>query len=275
MGNRREELTLSEKHNASLELLCEFVEICREYNLRYDLCGGTLLGAVRHHGFIPWDDDVDVCMPRPDYERLIELKLSGKLKLSDKIEFVCSRDNTLARQFGRYIRKDISYERNMSEDYDSPFYGMDIFIVDGIPQNNVLFNIHLFFLRQIRRFMLTSIQKSGTTRKGELARIIKDSYRPILKKIGPYRLARQMDSLCKLYSFDRCKYVGCVSGMYGKREKWLKTDMMPQMSLPFENKQFMSFEKCDIYLGNLYGEYMKLPPKEKQLPHGAPAFWKE
>lgn len=275
MIEQKLELTLKDKHLASLELLTEFIEICKEYNLRYDLCGGTLLGAVRHKGFIPWDDDVDVCMPRPDYEKLVQLKLLGKLHFNSNREFVCSRDNTLARQFGRYIRKDISYERNMSEDYDSPFFGMDIFIIDGIPENKVLFDIHLFLLRQVRRFMLTSIQKNGTTRKGKLAGMIKDSYRPILRAIGPYRLARCMDYLCGFYPFEKCKYVGCVSGMYGKREKWLKDDMLPQITLSFEDRECNSFRNYHIYLSNLYGKYMQLPPIEKQIPHGARAFWKK
>lgn len=274
MMEQKQELSLKEKHLASLELLTEFVEICQKYNLRYDLCGGTLIGAVRHKGFIPWDDDVDICMPRPDYETLVKLKLSGQLQLSEDREFVCSRDNTLARQFGRYIRKDISYERNMSENYDSPYFGMDIFIIDGVPKSKVLFNIHLFLLQQVRRFMLTSIQKTGTTRRGRIAGMIKDFYRPFLKAIGPYRLARCMDRLCRFYQFEECEYVGCVSGMYGKREKWLKTEMMPQTTVTFEDRKYSSFQNYHIYLSHLYGEYMQLPPIDKQVPHGALVFWK-
>ena len=275
MEETKRELTLQEKHTASLELLSEFVSLCRKYDLRYDLCGGTLLGAVRHRGFIPWDDDVDICMPRPDYEKLINLKKKGDLELLPGRDLVSSRDDTLARQFGRYIRDDISYKREMSEDYDSPYYGMDIFIVDGIPENRTLFEIHLFLLRQIRRFMLTSIQKKGTARKGKAAAAIKDIYRPILRLIGPYRLARQMDRLCRLYSYDKSKYVGCVSGMYGKKEKWLKEEMLPQTELSFEDREFSSFKNYHTYLTNLYGDYMKLPPKDKQIPHGGMAFWEE
>ena len=68
-----QELTLREIQLAELEILIEFDRICKLHNLKYSLAAGTLLGAIRHKGFIPWDDDIDVCMPRPDYEKFIEL----------------------------------------------------------------------------------------------------------------------------------------------------------------------------------------------------------
>ena len=71
-----DQLTLREMQQVYLELLEEFDGVCQAHGLRYDLAGGSLLGAVRHGGFIPWDNDVDVCMPRPDYERMLALKLA-------------------------------------------------------------------------------------------------------------------------------------------------------------------------------------------------------
>ena len=100
-------LSLKEMQQVYLELLKEFDLLCQQHGLRYDLAGGSLLGAVRHGGFIPWDDDIDVCMPRPDYQRLLELKSQGKLELPMGRDVISHRDRTMARHFGRYVRHDV------------------------------------------------------------------------------------------------------------------------------------------------------------------------
>lgn len=260
-------LTLQEMQQVYLELLREFDNICQAHGLRYDLAGGSLLGAVRHGGFIPWDNDIDVCMPRPDYERMLKLKSEGKLKLPKKRDLIHDRDETFARHFGRYIRQDVKRLADMAEETDCPYIGMDIFPVDGLPSGKLSFRWQCWRIRQLRRFLLTSVEKPGTSRKGAFAAKIKDLYRPILQKIGPFRLARMLDKLCSRVHYDKAVYVGAVTGMYGQRERWRKEDMLPQTRLDFEGIQVWGFANYDIYLSNLYGDYMKLPPADKQIPH--------
>lgn len=260
-------LTLQEMQQVYLELLGEFDRICQENGLRYDLAGGSLLGAIRHGGFIPWDDDIDVCMPRPDYERMLKLKLEGKLTLPSKRELICNRDNTFARHFGRYVRHDVKRVADMAEEDDCPYIGMDIFPVDGLPKGNLSLKWQCWRVRQLRRFLLTSVEKAGTSRRGKLAAFIKNLYRPILKKIGPYRIARHLDRVCSKVDFEKAQLVGAISGMYGQRERWRKEDMLPQIRLDFQGVQASAFQNYDIYLSNLYGDYMKLPPEDKQIPH--------
>lgn len=261
------ELTLQEMQQVYLELLEEFDHLCRGNGLRYDLAGGSLLGAVRHGGFIPWDNDIDVCMPRPDYERLLQMKAAGTLSLPEKRDVICDRDQTLARHFGRYIRHDVKRLSDMAEEGDCPFIGMDIFPVDGLPNGKYAFRLQCWQVRQLRRLLLTSVEKPNTSRKGALAAKIKNLYRPLLKKIGPFRLARLLDKVCSRADFDKAEYVGAITGMYGQRERWRKSDMLPQTEMDFQGIKAMAFANYHIYLSNLYGDYRKLPPPEKQIPH--------
>ena len=260
-------LSLQEMQMVYLELLREFDSACQTHVLRYDLAGGSLLGAVRHGGFIPWDDDIDVCMPRPDYERMLELKLEGKLKLPKGRDLICNRNQTFARHFGRFIRYDVKRVADMAEDTDCPYIGMDIFPVDGLPAGKLAFKWQCWRVRQLRRFLLTSVEKQGTSRRGALAAKIKDLYRPILRKIGPFRLSRMLDKVCSRTDYDKAELVGAITGMYGHKERWRKADMLPQTRLDFEGIQAWGFANYDIYLTNLYGDYMKLPPEDKRVPH--------
>lgn len=268
-------LTLAEMQQAYLQLLEEFDALCSAHGLRYDLAGGSLLGAVRHGGFIPWDDDIDVCMPRPDYERLLELKAQGKLALPEKRDVISNRDRTLARHFGRYIRRDLGRVSEMAEDHDCPFIGMDIFPVDGLPKNHRAFRWQCFQIRQLRRFLLTSVEKKGTSRRGAAAALVKDLYRPLLKLIGPYRIAARLDRVCSRVPFENAEYVGAVTGMYGLRERWSKEKMLPQTHLGFAHLKAPCFANYDVYLSNLFGDYMCLPPEDKQVPHCDSGYWIE
>lgn len=260
-------LSLKEMQQVYLELLKEFDTLCRDHDLRYDLAGGSLLGAVRHGGFIPWDDDIDVCMPRPDYQRLLELKAQGKLRLPEGRDVISHRDKTLARHFGRYVRHDVRRLSEMAEEDDCPYIGMDIFPIDGLPGGKLSFKWQCFRIHQLRRFLLTAVEKKGTSRRGAMAARIKDLYRPLLKAIGPYRIAAHLDRVCSRVPFEKAKYVGAVTGMYGHRERWPKEAMLPQKRMKFEDTQACVFANYDIYLSNLFGDYMRLPPVEQQVPH--------
>lgn len=260
-------LSLKEMQQAYLELLKEFDHLCRKYQLRYDLAGGSLLGAVRHGGFIPWDDDIDVCMPRPDYIRLLELKSRGELTLPAGRDVISHKDGSFARHFGRYVRHDIRRVSEMAEDHDCPYIGMDIFPVDGLPEGKLAFRWQCFCVRQLRRFLLTSVERKGTSRRGAVAAVFKDLYRPLLKKIGPFRIAACLDWVCRKVPFDKATSVGAITGMYGTREKWPKEKMLPQKRVKFEDTEATVFANYDIYLSNLFGDYMRLPPLEQQVPH--------
>lgn len=265
-------LNLNEIQQVYLELLEEFDAVCRAHDLRYDLCGGSMLGAVRHKGYIPWDNDIDLSMPRPDYERLLALKLEGKLTMPAHRDLVSDRDETFPRHFARFVRHDVKRVADMAEDWDCPYIGIDIFPLDGVSGDDKAFHHQVKRIRQLRRFLLTSVEKAGTSRRGKAAAMVKNLYRPILRAIGCFRFARMLDQECQRVDYETAEYVGIISGMYGLKERWRKADMLPQAQFRFENLEVPGFANYDIYLTNLYGDYMKLPPKDKQVPHCDDAY---
>jgi len=266
-------LSLQDTQRVYLELMKEFDKICKENSLRYDLCGGTLLGAVRHGGFIPWDNDIDVAMPRPDFEKLMKLDMNNKISLPPERELISLINGKFLRQFGRYIRKDVAKEEGMKDGSDCRFLGIDIFIVDGMPAGDNALKAQSFRVKQMRRFLHTSLERKGTSRKGKAAAFVKDLYRPLLKAVGSKKIAERLDKICRKYPFDSSEYVGCVNGMYGIKERWKKEEMLPQADYKFEDCVFKSYANYKIYLGNLYGDFMKLPPEDKRVPHGSEHYW--
>lgn len=265
-------LNLQELQTVYLELLREFDIVCQEHGLRYDLCGGSMLGAVRHQGFIPWDNDIDLSMPRPDYERLLALKLEGKLNMPAHRDLVMDRNETFPRHFARFVRHDVKRVADMAEEWDCPYIGIDIFPLDGVSGDDKVFRRQVKKIGLLRRLLLTSVEKAGTSRRGKAAAMVKNLYRPILRAVGSFRFARMLDKECQRVDYETAEYVGIISGMYGLKERWRKADMLPQKQFDFEGLQAPGFANYDIYLTNLYGNYLQLPPKEQQVPHCDDAY---
>lgn len=268
-------LTLKEMQQVSYELLMEFDRVCKDNDLRYDLCGGTLLGAIRHQGFIPWDDDIDISMPRPDYERLLALYRENQLDLAHGRSVVSCRDNTFPRHYARYVRHDVKRDSFYADDSDCQYIGIDIFPMDGVPSDEGTFGRQVAHIEKLRRLLLLSTSRPGTSSRGHAIALLKNLVRPIAKAFGPFRIARRLERICMRVPFEDAAYVGGITGMYGKRERMLKEVMLPQAEFEFEGHFFPSYKNYDIYLTNLYGSYLTLPPEDQRVPHGDKGYWAE
>lgn len=258
------ELSLKEIQNLNYELLVEFADFCDANNINYYLCGGTTLGAVRHQGFIPWDDDCDVMMLRKDYKRYLDVVRTKQLPKNRKV--ISLYDKTFARNFAKYVRLDYKKIQDFYLEKDgsyASYIALDIFPVDYVSGNDFKFLFQIKLLYILRKLQLASVTKFGTG-KTFLRTILKNIYRPIAKILGPFRIARWMDAVCQWYS--NTEYVGVISGMYGKKERWSKKDYDEEMLMQFRDRKFKGPKNYDIYLSNIYGDYMTLPPKEKQKP---------
>lgn len=246
-------------------------EICEKENIKYFMIGGTLLGAIRHSGFIPWDDDVDLAMPRKDYEKFLEV--SRKYLPSNIFVQNFRTDDKYRYYITRVLNKNILVEEKRFIGVDTPqaYASVDIFPIDGSP--NIKFFRDIHYLRvMIRRFLISlcyrdTIDKERKRSKLEnlllniLIRI------PFERIISPNKVKESLDKLLKKYSMDNSLCSGTIMGAYRIREM-VPTVMFGEPILyKFEDDSFYGPELVDEYLKHMYGDYMKLPPKEQQKTH--------
>lgn len=254
-------LELKEIQKIVFELLVEFDEFCKQNEIDYVLCGGTLLGAIRHKGYIPWDDDADVMMMRDQYEKLL-VAVNDKFSSKNR-KFISLRDKTFARNFARYIRLDYCKKEEGFREDDCPWIGLDIFPVDFISNDERKYRKQVKKLAFLRKILLCSVTE-GNSGTSFSKKVVKNLIRPFAKLAGSYNIAHKMEMIQQQYNSGEKEYIAGLSGMYGLRERWKYSDFEPRTQVLFEGRMFPAPENYDIYLTNLYGDYMQLPPEEKR-----------
>ncbi len=268
-------LELKEIKEMELNLLVEFDRLCRENHLYYTLCGGTLLGAVRHKGFIPWDDDIDVLMPRPDYDRLLNDRKIDKSGLAEYAELCHWKNGTLGYPFMKLVdnrtRVDVDYFDN---DLNVNKIWIDIFPIDGNPKDKKALNRIYRKSIRLRRLLCLKLAKSGEG-KTTLKRLLKPALIKILSLIRIKELCKRMDTLASTYDFGESEYIGGILWGYGPQERIHKKEYMTPVKLEFEGHFFNAPSNYHEYLTGLYKDYMQLPPKDKRIVHGLHAYMVE
>lgn len=254
--------TLEEIKACEFKMLLIFDEFCREHRLKYYLAGGTLLGAVRHQGFIPWDDDIDVCMPRADYVRFVNaFKKTGHYEL---------RSNLLGNftgAFSKLVDTTTKIDNKYTNDDRSRNLWIDIFPVDGLPADmsevkEIYRKIELY-----RRMLRLADCRLGEG-KTFLRKMSKFILKPAAIMYGRQNYAGKIEEIAAKHSYEHCKYVGIVTnGLYGPAERMDKAEFEKETQVTFKGHTFPAFSCWDSYLRNLYGNYMELPPVDKRKTH--------
>ena len=260
------ELTLKEIQQTELELLRRFGRICEENHLRYSLGGGTLLGAIRHKGFIPWDDDVDVMMPRPDYEKF--LAFCGEHDTAFQLISYENNSNYLDLFAKIYDSSTTIVDEVNARDYPVGVY-IDVFPLDGLGATNE---------EAVKRFRKTSFQRELLNARGWKKYARSKTHSILLEPVrlglfllsrfaNSQKLLRKIDSVNKGMDFDDAAYAGCVCGSYREKEI-MKADVFREfIPVEFEGENFSVIRAYDDYLKMHYGNYMLLPPEEKRQTH--------
>lgn len=245
-----------------LDILKAFIKVCDDHNLRYFLCGGTLLGAIRHKGFIPWDDDIDVEMPRGDYMRF--LNLSPNL-LGDAYDVISMYNNKdCIYTFAKVVDKRTKLKEPVGKEIG---VYIDIFPIDGLPDNIKESDKHFKKMSNYNRILSYSIleYKKGRT---PIRTIIKYSVIFICKLLGENRLLNLIDKTARKYDFEKSKYIAVsVVSYYGNRERIGKEAYQSSIKVQFEDLMFNAPIGYHQYLSNIYDDYMKLPSVEKRVTH--------
>ncbi len=266
-----QKLTNAEIKNIELKLLIQFDLFCKKHNLKYFITYGTLLGAVRHKGFIPWDDDIDILMPRPDFEMFV--KLSGNKPIFTNYE-TCFYRNTktfIPYPFVKIIDTTTKViEKTKDEKYFSGVW-IDIFPLDGFPDNKI--KQKLFWIRKMfwKRLCFTySDDLSKVTNKPK--KFFKTLLMPFLKIMGINRLFSKLEKICMKYNYEKSNITGCTIWGDTIYEMLEKNYFFPTKDVLFENNYFPGPANPDKYLSLLYGDYMQLPPEEKRINHEMLAY---
>lgn len=265
----RKELTIQETQAISLEILHTVANICEQQGIRYSLIYGTLIGAVRHHDYIPWDDDVDIMIPRPDYDRLL-----GYLK-----EHIHEYPNL--KVFNReevkeypYMITRISDDRYVIEMENEEPFGMGVFIdiypYDGL--GNTKKEAVRFGLKGDR---LSSLCYQATRKKiavetttSNFRKLIKYPVYLVSKMIGKEYFQNRLEKLARVKAYDQSKYVGCVTWLsWGEKDIFPKEWFEETMKAPFGKYEFRIPKAYDQVLRHEYGDYMQLPPEKDRVGH--------
>lgn len=263
------ELTLREIQLGELQVLKKFAEICENNGFKYFIAYGTLIGAVRHKGFIPWDDDVDVAMPRADYNKLVTYCREHTSELAPFVLKHYSLDKNYIYPISRLCDTRYVIDYSDAADYGLGLF-IDIYPYDGCG-NSIDGAEKLYNKLNYIRACVTVAGNSHFifSRTAFWRNIVKFPLYCFSKICGLNNLLKKLDEKAQEYEYNDSNFLYCIVWGGG-------TDIKhPTKKSFFDNIVYLEFEGCkfpapaqfDEWLRNTYGDYMQLPPEEERIAH--------
>lgn len=252
---------LKKIQSIELELLCEIDSICRKNNITYTLGYGTLLGCIRHNGFIPWDDDIDICILRSDYERFRSI---CKTELSDKYFYQSHDTDKCYYYLWDKIRVNDTVFKETYVGRHDIHHGIfiDVFPIDNVPNVRSKFRIQYLIYKFYKTGLMIKYVdiKARRGKKKLQAWILRFIFAPFSLE---YLYKKSLKSQMK-YSSTQSTNVANFASAYGMKDEFPKAYYTDVEERAFEGQKFFVSQKSHDILTKLYGDYMQLPPVEKQ-----------
>lgn len=250
--------SIKDVHERILKILLNIDKVCQEHNLIYYIWAGTMLGAVRHKGFIPWDDDIDIAMPRPDYDRLIE---HCREWLPQPYEMVSAEtDPVYPLPFAKIQDADTTLIERMHLKYVGGIY-IDVFPIDAVPENKVSrwwqFARYEYYKR-VLYLMYRDPYKHGHGPSSWVPLLCRKTYN--LKNVQ-----KKIRDILTSYDYNKSNIVADYDD--GQRGAMPKSILGVPARCTFEGRLVNGVAQADVYLTRKYGDYMQVPPAEKQRQH--------
>jgi len=258
----------SELRKIQMDILSYVDNICRNHGIHYSLSGGSLIGAVRHKGYIPWDDDIDIMLTRKEYDRLVA---------------IIDRDSHIAKTPYKVLTHDII------SDFKYPYakvvdnrtimhehikgckdfgIGIDVFPCDPVPDEDVILTRLLKRMRLLYNILM--IKRLKWSKQRSFSKNLIAFFSQIaMAPLSTNRLLVTMDHTARKAADDNSSRKGCLVWGYGRKEIMPSSLYNNFIDMPFEDRTYMAVADYDTYLSNLFGDYMKLPPIEKRATHHA------
>ena len=239
--------------------------VCKEHNIQYFLDYGSLLGAIRHKGFIPWDDDIDICMKRHDYDRFVQV-MSAKKDCRYKI-LTSDTDSNYFYEFAKVVDSHTTLEETQTIANPNMGVWVDVFPKDNLPKCHWLLKKVINCLVVLRIF---SVFQPFPKHHSRL-------FYPIwifARVIGFRSFQKAILYLSTLWN-DESPLIGDLRDISAPRYCWRQEVFAETEFVEFEGERYPAPRLWDEYLRGLYGDYMQIPPKDKQKTHEFVAYYKK
>ena len=271
------EITSAEQKEILLEMLVYIDEICRKNNIKYFLYGGTLIGGIRHKGFIPWDDDVDVCVPYKEYRKLIEvLKQDGKYNVHDPYSL---SEEEYYYMFTKLTDKRTALIEDNYKRVKNMGVFLDIFPIFHLPNSNEEYdNFYKKIIKLEKKYFRFYGLEKYYYNKNKLKSIIKSIiFFPqyiIRKKYKKNK--KQVLDLIEMNDNNQTDFIGNPTPPSTYKNRFTADAFKETIEIEFEGHKVYAPVGYEEYLTKNYGDYMQLPPEDQRITeHHFKAYWKE
>jgi lipopolysaccharide cholinephosphotransferase len=264
------DVRIEEAQKVQLEILIEFDQICKKHGIHYQLFSGTLIGAIRHNGFIPWDDDIDVCMLREEYDRFLAISP----KELDAAYFLQNyhTDEKFQSQYSKIRKNKTRYVENLVQDVEMhQGFFIDVFPYDHVRPGTLKGKAQRIAIDQLKLMNYCRVMRVNNSEKKTGLRIAKKALYYLLKGVPKKNVDRLITKLACIFNEKDEEYVGELSISTGKNtyDSFVlkKAFFYDSIEWDFEGYMFPVPRAYDEILKKNYGNYMEMPPLKEQAPH--------